>query len=217
MSVNGVVMSTGTANNKPREFKTNLDKDAFLNLLVVQLKHQNPLQPMEDKEFISQMAQFSSLETTQNMGKSVKINSAYNMVNKFAKAVYQEENSNEWKEIYGVVESVKLENDSIKLMIKDKAISFDNLKEVTDTVSQTDQMKLISESFNHVYAFSMMGKTVKATVNNTQIEGVVEKVKYNKGSIYLTVNGKDIAVSSVTEISQTQTEEAETAQTDTIQ
>jgi flagellar basal-body rod modification protein FlgD len=39
-----------------------LGRDAFLQLLVTQLGHQNPLKPQEDGEFIAQLAQFSSLE-----------------------------------------------------------------------------------------------------------------------------------------------------------
>jgi flagellar basal-body rod modification protein FlgD len=39
-----------------------LDRNAFLQLLVTQLEHQNPLKPQEDGEFIAQLAQFSSLE-----------------------------------------------------------------------------------------------------------------------------------------------------------
>lgn len=46
---------------------SNLGMDDFFKLLTTQLTSQDPLQPMEDKEFISQMAQFSSLSQMENM------------------------------------------------------------------------------------------------------------------------------------------------------
>jgi flagellar basal-body rod modification protein FlgD len=39
-----------------------LDKNDFLEILITQLQNQDPTEPMKDKEFIAQMAQFSSLE-----------------------------------------------------------------------------------------------------------------------------------------------------------
>ncbi|MFQ3543328.1 flagellar hook assembly protein FlgD [Halobacillus rhizosphaerae] len=47
-----------------------LGKDDFLKILMAQLQNQNPLDPMKDKEFVSQMTQFSSLEQMTNMSES---------------------------------------------------------------------------------------------------------------------------------------------------
>ncbi len=53
--------------SQAREAKPELNKDDFLKILITQLTHQDPTSPMEDKEFIAQMAQFSTLEQMTNM------------------------------------------------------------------------------------------------------------------------------------------------------
>ncbi len=49
-----------------------LGKDDFLQLLVLQLRTQNPLEPMDSQEFSAQLAQFSALEAMQNVQKSLE-------------------------------------------------------------------------------------------------------------------------------------------------
>ncbi|MFK3970464.1 flagellar hook assembly protein FlgD [Pseudomonas sp. NPDC087358] len=50
---------------------SSLGKDSFLQLLVTQMQNQNPLDPQDNSEFVAQLAQFSSLETMQNLSTSV--------------------------------------------------------------------------------------------------------------------------------------------------
>lgn len=50
-----------------------LGKDAFLNLLMTQLRYQNPLEPVKDQDFIAQMAQFSALEQMQNLSRTMEL------------------------------------------------------------------------------------------------------------------------------------------------
>ncbi|MFP4362321.1 MAG: flagellar hook assembly protein FlgD [Spirochaetia bacterium] len=53
--------------NEGRMPSTELGRDDFLQILITQLQHQDPTDPMKDKEFIAQMAQFSTLEQMTNL------------------------------------------------------------------------------------------------------------------------------------------------------
>lgn len=65
--INALQNPTATATSK----NDALGKDAFLQLLVTQMQNQNPLEPQDNGEFVAQLAQFSSLESMQNLTTTV--------------------------------------------------------------------------------------------------------------------------------------------------
>jgi flagellar basal-body rod modification protein FlgD len=60
-----------TVQNTAKKATSTLGKDDFLKILMTQLQNQDPLNPMQDKDFVAQMATFSTLEQITNMGKSI--------------------------------------------------------------------------------------------------------------------------------------------------
>ena len=69
---------TDQSNAKPEEFlvtrnpNSDLDKNAFLQLLITQMRYQDPLNPVDDKEFLAQMAQFTALEQMTQLNKTME-------------------------------------------------------------------------------------------------------------------------------------------------
>lgn len=102
-----------------------LDKDAFLNLLVAEMSNQDPLNPMEDRDFMAQLAQFSALEQMQNVNTSTIQSRGMDLV---GKAVIASSGADSY--ISGIVESVIYNAGKTYLSIGGKVVEIDHVKEV---------------------------------------------------------------------------------------
>jgi flagellar basal-body rod modification protein FlgD len=122
-----------------------LGKDDFLKLMVTQLQHQNPLEPMDNTEYISQMASFSSLEQMSNLNTSFERMAALwsdylipqmqwqQAAQVLGKTVtYQNPSTEEGapKFLTGLVDSVLAKDGQIFFMINDNEISMDSVTQI---------------------------------------------------------------------------------------
>ena len=77
MNVNAVENGVSSASYATESLNNELDKNAFLLLLVTQMQYQDPLEPQTNEQFIAQLAQFSSLEQMENLNKNFEAQSQY--------------------------------------------------------------------------------------------------------------------------------------------
>ena len=101
---------------------SSLGKNAFFELLTTQLKHQDPLKPMDNTQFISQMAEFSSLEQMNNMNQNMKqflqiqgVSEGSTLIGKTIETV----DSDTGKMISGEVKKVGFESGEMYAYLKD--------------------------------------------------------------------------------------------------
>ena len=128
--VNGMITNQTDVNDKTSEVKdsnSSLDKDAFLQLLVAQMKYQDPLEPTSNTEYISQLATFSELEEMQNVSASVEMQRANNLVGQYVFV----KTDNGFKE--GMVDYVVYQGGKVYLSVNEELYNLDDLDTVADS------------------------------------------------------------------------------------
>lgn len=127
-----------------------LDKDAFLQLLVAQMQYQDPLEPTDNTEYISQLATFSSLEEMQNLNQSMTEGSAYNLVGKYVFVKVTNNKTGETFYDHGMVEYVMRENGKVYISVNDSLYNIEDL----DTVSDPDyyEATTVAKTFTDMVA-----------------------------------------------------------------
>lgn len=134
--VDGMLQQTSaTAESEKEKSKaTNssaLDKDAFLQLLVAQMKYQDPLEPTSNTEYISQYATFSELEQMQNMSSTMELSRAASLVGQTVVVETTDANGETMSDM-GVVDYISYENSKALVWINGSSYALDDVKEVAD-------------------------------------------------------------------------------------
>lgn len=213
----GTVNATATPTNTTESTKgtSTLGKDAFLQLLVAQMKYQDPLNPTSDTEWISQMATFSSLEEMQNMNQTMSNMQAMNLV---GQSVIMNSDGNM---VGGTVDYVVIQSGKAYLAINGSLYSADDLDTVASeeylaklngTAEEKSETELLTEAIE-----SLVDKmeTVGTTIDNaaTTISDAAETMAdaaYNMGSVSSSGTSEKKDDESVTETEKTETEAAST-------
>ncbi|MEK3994479.1 flagellar hook assembly protein FlgD [Psychrobacillus sp. FSL K6-2365] len=184
------------AKKTPTTGNSTLGKDAFLKILMTQLQNQDPTKPMDDSQFISQMAQFSSLEQMTNLTTAFQefaaIQEQSQMI-EFSNFVGKEV---KWHELTdkkddkgnpitnegtGLIKGIKFVGGNVEFTLADgKVITPGNISEVLNSSNNSSSL---------VEASMIIGKTVEYTDGNTVLSGVVESVTKKDGTIVYNLSG----------------------------
>ncbi len=120
----------GAADTRTRSL--GIDRNAFMQLLLAQLRNQDPMKPMEDKEFIGQLAQLNTLEEMQKLNDNIVqltmtqgLLQGSNLIGKWVKATNPDGTITE-----GLVSSVSMSNNQVSLVINGKTVALDQVLEV---------------------------------------------------------------------------------------
>ena len=174
-----------------REFNNDLDRNAFLNLLLTQLRFQDPLNPMDDREFIAQLAQFTALEQMQNLNSTFGRFQAFNMINQHVLGMTRDSATSQIRTISGRVESVRMVNGEPWLVIgrgqNEQMLRASEVQLVQDDTLGLTLSALMEVSNSNIMNqnLSMVGSYVQAITDDGRgnatgfVEGRVEFIDFS--------------------------------------
>lgn len=193
--------------------KNVMGKDEFLKMLVAQLKHQDPMNPMDGTAFTAQLAQFSSLEQLQNINTQLTSFTQQQQSLGNAQAV-----NLIGKQILAKGDAVSVDGNPVALgyNLAGDAVSgqirvYDPNGQLVDTLGFKNQKQgLNSVTWNcpgsakgtYTFAVSALDQSGKSVNASTMTQGAVTGVNFHDGATYLSVGGQEIAISDVVSVKQ---------------
>lgn len=189
--------SSSKSTSKTSDSNNKLDKDAFLQLLVTQMKYQDPLNPSSNTEYVAQLATFSQLEQLQNLSNASSTSQAFSLVGKTVDVTTESATGNS-SIITGRVDYVNISNGETKLSINGNlystsqlatVIDSDYLKEqdlptVTKTALKYDASNPTNQKITvNLGAGSTIAKDVAIAINGNKVDTSLVSISGNKVTI----------------------------------
>ncbi len=139
----GTTGTTGTTDSSDTGSKlgkaAGMGKDDFLTLLVAQLKNQDPMKPMEDREFVTQLAQFSSLEALEKLNTKLEALAGAQLLGEAAGLIGKQVDAKlpDGTLVSGVVSRVNMIDGKPLLVVGTNTIALDLITNVGGTAAPT--------------------------------------------------------------------------------
>lgn len=178
--------------------KDDMSMDTFYQLLIAEMSNQDPMEPVSNTEFISQMASFTSLQTQKDALYYNNANYAQSLVGKTVTVA-----TVQGSEMYtdsGVVTSMGLSNGEFQVKVNGKNYAMANIMEV---VTGTNPYAISGN--DGAYATSLIGKKVTlltTTADNKEVvdSGIVDRIEIKNNEISLIVKDLAYPLSSIVKI-----------------
>ena len=155
---------------------SDMNKDTFLQLLVAQMKYQDPLEPTSNTEYISQYATFTQVEEIQNMAASMELSRASSLVGQEV-MIETKDDSGVTRSVQGKVDYVTYENGKAYVSINESLYS------VGDVTSIVDK--------NYMDAYALASNLISRLTDLPAVNAVSEKDLLEIDSLWAIYNGMD--------------------------
>ncbi len=202
-----------------------LGKDDFLQLLVTKLQHQDPLKPMDDSDFIAQLAQFSTLEQMNNIAEGIATSNQWDFLqmqslnNVMASGLIGREVTADFSGVYLDATSqpivsftVSQPAAEIEFKIRDElgnliaTLTRENVDIGEGAIKWDGKDNLGNRVPEGYYTVSATAKTSSGTTFTPSLElvGVVTTITYRDGAAFVVINGTEVSLGDIRSVGQPQ-------------
>lgn len=184
-----------TASSKGSRNTGELGKDDFLNLLVTQLRYQDPLNPTDDKEFIGQMAQFSALEQMQNMNSSFSATKAFGLIGKHVTAAITDSATKAAREVSGDVTDAKISGGKNYVVVNGEDVPVESITKVSEGI-RSSQSNIAA--FTNLIGYNAKGLAYDSENGDIiKVSGIVKAIQKGVYEDYAVMDGVEVEIAEL--------------------